>query len=355
MSKQEEAYSINDELIDQEVQAPVKSNKIKYTIAIITGVIMAAVVAVLLLGHFKFNWFKSETYKIKANISRATYQANYFSEQKDLIVKASFANGQNEEKKFLISSNFVVVLTDRKELNKGDFLNTAALVILDSRMKTDEEETELTKFPVFDEATIKELEANPNGSKYPMGIFTFYEDGTLGDIKVPDNMDKYNAESIIELIKNVIPKLTRNRAEDISNGLEIKEKKNNKVRTIIETQALRNYEKLEGTKYSKIVERDIEDDQISNIRVHSTGFFQSEEKENVDVFGLKDFSYDHHSEINSMTIRQEKETTELIQKISKSFNFITSEKLIENIFEKERKKKWKKLKILKKIILLLEI
>ena len=305
MSKQEEAYSINDELIDQEVQAPVKSNKIKYTIAIITGVIMAAVVAVLLLGHFKFNWFKSETYKIKANISRATYQANYFSEQKDLIVKASFTNGQNEEKKFLISSNFVVVLTDRKELNKGDFLNTAALVILDSRMKTDEEETELTKFPIFDEATIKELEANPNGSKYPMGIFTFHEDGTLGDIKVPDNMDKYNAESIIELIKNVIPKLTRNRAEDISNGLEIKEKKNNKVRTIIETQALRNYEKLEGTKYSKIVERDIEDDQISNIRVHSTGFFQSEEKENVDVFG----------------------------------NFITSEKLFENILEKERKEK----------------
>ena len=339
MSKQEEAYSINDELIDQEVQAPVKSNKIKYTIAIITGVIMAAVVAVLLLGHFKFNWFKSETYKIKANISRATYQANYFSEQKDLIIKASFANGQNEEKKFLISSNFVVVLTDRKELNKGDFLNTAALVILDSRMKTDEEETELTKFPIFDEATIKELEANPNGSKYPMGIFTFHEDGTLGDIKVPDNMDKYNAESIIELIKNVIPKLTRNRAEDISNGLEIKEKKNNKVRTIIETQALRNYEKLEGTKYSKIVERDIEDEQISNIRVHSTGFFQSEEKENVDVFGLKDFSYDHHSEINSMTIRQEKEKAELIQKISERFNFITSEKLFENILEKERKEK----------------
>ena len=339
MSKQEEVYSINDELIDQKDQVPVKSNKIKYTIAIITGIVMAAAVSILLVGHFKFNWFKSETYKIKANISRAAYQANYFSEQKDMIVKASFANGQNEEKKFIISSNFVVVLTDRKELKKGDFLNTAALVILDSQIKTDEEKTELTKFSIFDETTIKELEENPNGSKYPIGIFTFYEDGTLGDIKVPDNMDKYNAESIVELIKNVIPKLTRNRTEDISNGLEIKEKKNNKVKTIIENQALRTYEKLEGTKYSKIVERDIEDDKISNIRVHSTGFFQSEEKENVDVFGLKDFSYDQHSEINSMTIRQEKETAELIQKISKSFNFITSEKLIENIFEKERKEK----------------
>ena len=82
MSKQEEAYNINDELIDQEVQAPVKSNKIKYTIAIITGVVMAAAVAVLLVGHFKFNWFKSETYKIKAHIVRAAYQANYFTEKK---------------------------------------------------------------------------------------------------------------------------------------------------------------------------------------------------------------------------------------------------------------------------------
>ena len=80
MSKQEEVYSINDELIDQKVQVPVKSNKIKYTIAIITGIVMATAVSILLVGHFKFNWFKSETYKIKANISRAAYQANYFSE-----------------------------------------------------------------------------------------------------------------------------------------------------------------------------------------------------------------------------------------------------------------------------------
>ena len=51
MSKQEETYSIKDELIDQEIQAPIKSNKIKYTIAIITGVLIAAAVSVILVGH----------------------------------------------------------------------------------------------------------------------------------------------------------------------------------------------------------------------------------------------------------------------------------------------------------------
>ena len=115
MSKQEEVYNINDELIDQEVQVPVKSNKTKYTIAIITGAIMTAAVAVLLVGHFKFNWFKSETYTINANISRAAYQASYFNEQKDVNVKISVSVGENVDKKFLINSNFLVVLTERKE------------------------------------------------------------------------------------------------------------------------------------------------------------------------------------------------------------------------------------------------
>ena len=335
MSKQEEAYSINDELIDQEVQAPVKSNKIKYTIAIITGVIMAAAVAILLVGHFKFDWFKSETYKIEANIQRSNFKANYFSEEKNMNIKVSFSNGQKEEKEFFISTNFVVILTERKELGKGDFLNTASLVILDSNLKTTEEEIKLTKFQIFDESTIKELESNPDGSKYPMSIFTFHEDGTLEDIKLPDNMDKYNADSIVELIKNVIPKLTRNRKEDISNGLEIKEKKNNKVMTIIETQAPRTFETFQGSKYSKIVERDIEDNEITDIRVHSSAFFQNEEEENVDDLGLRDFSYDTRSEINSMVSREEKETAELIQNLAGRFNFISSEKLIENILEEE--------------------
>ena len=57
-----------------------------------------------------------------------------------------------------------------------------------------------------------------------MAMFKFYEDGTIEEIKVPDNMDKYNADNIVELIQNVIPKLTRNRTEDMSKGLEIKEK-----------------------------------------------------------------------------------------------------------------------------------
>ena len=100
MRKQEETYSINDKLIDQEFEIPVKTNKIKYTIAIITCVVMAATIAFLLIGHFQFNLFRSETYKIKADIYRSNFQTHYFFEQKDIEIVASFSNGQKEEKKF---------------------------------------------------------------------------------------------------------------------------------------------------------------------------------------------------------------------------------------------------------------
>ena len=173
-----------------------------------------------------------------------------------------------------------------------------------------------------------------------MAIFTFHEHGTLGDINLPDNMDKFNADSIVELINNVIPKLTRNRTEDMSNGLEIKEKKINKVKTIIETQTPRTYESFEGSKYSKIVERDIENDQITNIRVDGNVYLQTtEEKEENGDLGLRDFVFKTHSDISAKTTREEKETAELVKKIAENFNFIKSEKLFENIAEQERKEK----------------
>ena len=53
-------------------------------------------------------------------------------------------------------------------------------------------------------------------------------------------MDEYNAESIIDLIKNVIPKLRRNKTEDISNGLDITTRKIKNKRTIIQNEAPKN-------------------------------------------------------------------------------------------------------------------
>ena len=340
MSKKEESYAINDELIDQKVELPVKSNKIKYAIVIASVVAFVAAASILLIGYFKFDWFKSETYKLDANINRATYQTSYFTEKKRIETEYSFTNGVHEKKLAYVTSTFVVVLTDRKKIAKDKFLDTASLIILDSTLKQEGAESELTRFQIFDKKTLKDLETNPNGSKYPMAMFKFYEDGTIEEIKVPDNMDKYNADNIVELIQNVIPKLTRNRTEDMSKGLEIKEKKKKNKRTIVETQAPRTYADLKGSRYSKYVETDIENDQVSNIRIDSSAYFQTpnEDIENADL-GIKDFLYDTHSEINAIRTGEEKETSEIVEKISSKFNFITSKQLIENLLEQEKKEK----------------
>ena len=72
MDKKEEIL-INE----QEVVETKSSNKIKYTIAIISSTLVIAAISTLLIGHFKFDWFKNDNYKIDANIKRNVYQANY--------------------------------------------------------------------------------------------------------------------------------------------------------------------------------------------------------------------------------------------------------------------------------------
>ena len=101
------------------------SNKVGCAIAIIATTLVLAAATTLLIGHFKFDWFKSDNYKIDANINRSVYQANYFSEKKTMTTKISLSDGHIEKKEYIIDTNFVVFLTEKKEN-----LYSAALVLL---------------------------------------------------------------------------------------------------------------------------------------------------------------------------------------------------------------------------------
>ena len=115
----------------------------------------------------------------------------------------------------------MVIQTDRKELGNNDFLNNATLVILEANATIRNETRKVTSFNIFDESTIEEFKSNPNGTKYPMSLFSFYENGTIADILLPNDIDNYNAHLIIELIEDVIPKLSRNKTEDDNNGINV--------------------------------------------------------------------------------------------------------------------------------------
>ena len=330
MEKKEEIL-INDH---EEVETKT-FNKVKLAVAIIASTFVLAAATTLLIGHFKFDWFKSDNYKIDANINRSVYQANYFSEKKTVSTRISFENGPTENKQYVLDSNFVVFLTEKTEN-----LNTAILVLLDSNMSSEEGQTELGHLNIFDEKEIKELEANPDGSKYPMAVFKFDDDGKIEEIKLPNNMDEYNAESIVELIEKVIPKLSRNRQEDMSNGLDIKTRKSKNKRTIVQRQTPRQYEAFKGSSSAKVVRTEIEDDQITRIESNSNIQLHSQPEEEQIIFGPKDFSFDLRSNIESKEVKyDEKENVELVIKLAEKFTLIDSKDLLESIKAKKEEQK----------------
>ena len=129
MDKKEEII-LEENLNEKETVSPKNSKKIKYAIAIIASTLVLATVSILLIGHFKFNWFKSENYNLDVNISRSVYQANFFSERKTSKTTISLTEDKIVEKTYYVDSNFVVYLLD-KEKAKNGYLNTASLIILD--------------------------------------------------------------------------------------------------------------------------------------------------------------------------------------------------------------------------------
>ena len=332
MEKKEEILiNENEEIIDIK-----PNNKLKYAVAIVAATLVLASVTTLLIGHFKFNWFKGEIYKLDASISRKAYQANYFTEKKTVTTKFSFANGINQEKQYFLDTNFVVFMTNQEKLENKEFLNTAALILLDSKMTHEYGEKDLPHLDMFNEAQLKELEANPDGAKYPLALFKFYQSGKIEEIKLPNNMDEYNAETIIELIEKVIPKLSRNRTEDMSNGLNINTIKRKNKKIIIQKEPPKEYDAFKGSRVSKFVATEIEGDQITNIETSANVHLQSQPENGELIFGPKDFSYDLRSYINSKEVKfDEKENVELVKKITEKFHFINSKDLLKAIKDKK--------------------
>lgn len=332
MSKEE---VLNNDYVENEVIQPKNTKKIKIAIALVASLTIIAS-AILLVGYFKFNWFKSEIYNIDAKISRIAYQANYFSETKTINTRIGFTSGITQDNEQKIYTNFMIMQKDRKELKNNDFLNTATLVILDTKLENKNELKEINSFNIYNEENIKEFESNPDGAKYPMAVFSFYENGTIADILLPNNMDNYNAQTIIELIESVVPKLTRNRTEDISNGLEINTLKRNKKKVFVESISPREIPDFKGSRFVKSIEREIDNEQLTKIKTQANLELKTELEENENSFGLKDFKYETKSEIVSTGLKEEKGTAELINKFIEHYTLIKSQDLLEYLAKNKK-------------------
>ena len=321
--KKEEILLNDSEIVET------KSNKVKIVLSILASTLIVASIATLLVGHFQFGWFKSNEFKIDANINRNIYQANYFSERKTINTKITF-DEHSEAKEYVVDNDFVVFFTGK---------NTAALVLLGATANVDDQIHELAHFTMFDEEVVKDLENNPDGAKYPMALFEFTDDGKIKEIKLPNNMDEYNAETIIGLINKVIPKLSRDKTEDMSNGLEIISKRVNNKRILVLSEAPKQFKEFKGSKYTKVVKTEIENEQITNVESNDNLFMESKPEGDEIMYGPKDLTYNVKSEITSMQVNyNEKENVNLVNKIAEKFTFIKSEALLENIKKSKEEK-----------------
>ena len=313
-------------LIGEPEKVEIKPNKIKIALIFLVSVLLVATTVILLIGHFQFDWFKSDEYKIDAKIRRSLYQTNYFSEIKTLYTKFSFKD-HTEERQYILDNNFVVFLTEKK-----DNINNGVLVLLSSTAFAEDKMQEMPHLNIFDEEQIKELEANPNGAKYPMAVFKFTDEGKMEGIKLPYNMDQYNAESIIEFINKVTPKLLRNKKEDMSKGLEITSKKVNNKNIIIKSEAHKQFEDFNGNKITKYVKTEIENEQITNVESKDNLYMEAKPEGNEIIYGPKDFSYDINSKITSKEVKfNEKENVELVKRLISKFALIDSEEFLKII------------------------
>ena len=214
-----------------------------------------------------------------------------------------------------------------------------------------ENTTKLNSFNIFDEETINEFESNPNSTKFPMSKFSFFENGTISEINLPKDMDKYHAQVMIELIDNIVVKLIRNEKEEKNDGITIKLNKENSNKTIItEKLSEREYSdkytkmKYKGSKFSKSIVREIEDNKINRVRTDINLNLQTQKKENdLMDFGLDNYNLDFSSDIFSTgSFKDQKELVKLVNKLSEKFEFIKSDELIHLILSKEQEQMRKK-------------
>ena len=325
----------------EENQVIIKSKKKKYLIigGIILGILIILTAIFLLVAHYKYNLFGSEIYKV-AEVKRDLNSVEYFTETKTIKTKMAYTSGELEELENKIQTDFAVMLT-----NKEDSLNTANIVLLKSNTRMKDKEASLNSFNIFDENIVKEFEENPDGSKYPLAEFHFFDNGTIYDINLPEEMSKEEAQNMVDLINNVIPKLTRNKTEDENNGIKIKSKAFRTKQSLSEYENPKEFTDkytnttFKGSKITKEVEREIENETISEINTNTNLYLETqEEKDNKNYidFGIKNFYYNSSSKIILRQIQKEqKDIINLVKRLCSKLTLIESEKLIQEKTLKE--------------------
>ena len=82
-------------------------------ISIESTILILAIATTLLIGYFKFDWFKNELCEVNANVRREINQVNNFTENKNINTKIALSKDSFNEQNYEVNTDFMVYLRDK--------------------------------------------------------------------------------------------------------------------------------------------------------------------------------------------------------------------------------------------------
>ena len=286
----------------------------------------------ILFGYFKFQ-------KAQDNIILSPFHQNQvlsFNEIKNISIEILSKNGK-EIINQTITTDFLVTINLKKKLNYFGVINylyNATLIIVN---KSYDEKINQGLY-LDEENKIKQIMTHPEDYSQSICKFSFYENGSLAEIYLTNDMDFYNATSMVDLIENIIPKISRKIYNEF-NGDNIKyiyeDKKDIKILSEIQEKKdlEEKYSKItfKGSQFNKNIKRRYKKNKIENIAYESEiKLFSRNEKEKdlFDDIGLNSIKV--NSYINIISNKNDKYLIKAINSMLRKINFVESQKLNKN-------------------------
>ena len=338
-----ESESKQNYLKEKLIHNKIKVNKKLIIGLVVAGLISIAFITTLLVGYFKLEWFQKKQNNVIVN----TYhkgQVLLFNEAKTFFTEVKTKEGIETVNEKIIT-DFLVMINSKKKLNyfgEIDNLYNATLVIL--KMSTKDEE--IGGLNLLDEKESEKLLNNPKKNENPIAKFSFYENGTLHDIYIAKDTKQFYALSLVELIENIITRISKKIYGKKDNDIEflVKVKKDEKI--ILEDHKDKEftdkYSKIgfKGSKINKKITRKIINDSINQVTIESQLKLISEKPKNDETFydiGLDKYTFKINSELNMVENKDDKELIKKIQLIVEKIDYEESQKLLEKLAENEMK------------------
>ena len=336
--------SINENIIEEQlIQRRSKINK-KLIVGLVATGLITITIATFLVGYFAFGWFQ----KPQDNVIQNTYhkdQVMLFKEVKTMRTEVKSPD-QRESLDQIITTDFLVMVNSKKKLNyfgEIDNLYNATLILLNM----DTTEGKIGGLNLLDKDEAERFLKNPEQFDQPIAKFAFYENGTLADIYIAKNTNQFSASSMVDLIEEIIPRISAKLygKEDKDVEFTVKDKKDDEA--IItedhkDKEFVDKYSKIgfEGSKINKKITRKLVKDTIAQVTIVTEFNIDTDKPENDEYFydvGLDGYNFKVKSDLNMVENKDDKDLIKNVESVIGKVNYEESQKLLEEFAKNEMK------------------